>query len=70
MNKHIDNERGIALLMAIIAIVVVGGLLIGVANTARLESRQAQNTGAMAADPSKETSLSSRTLSRTNVREL
>ncbi|MEE8135066.1 MAG: hypothetical protein V3T56_08405, partial [Gemmatimonadales bacterium] len=47
MNKHIDNERGIALLMAIIAIVVVGGLLIGVANSARLENRQAQNTGAM-----------------------
>ncbi len=48
MNKHIDNERGIALLLAIIAIVVVGGLLIGVANSARLENRQAQNTGAMA----------------------
>ncbi len=48
MNKHIDNERGMALLMSIIAIVMVGGLLIGVANTARLESRQAQNTGAMA----------------------
>ncbi len=47
MKKHIDNERGIALLIAIIAIVVVGGLLIGVANSARLESRQAQNTGAM-----------------------
>ncbi len=46
MNKHIDNERGIALLMAIIAIVVVGGLLIGVATSARLENRQAQNTGA------------------------
>ncbi len=48
MNKHIDNERGIALLMSIIAIVVVGGLLIGVATSARLENRQAQNTGAMA----------------------
>ncbi|MCH6547083.1 MAG: hypothetical protein IH798_01440 [Gemmatimonadetes bacterium] len=48
MNKHIDNERGIALLMAIIAIVVVGGLLIGVTTSARLENRQAQNTGAMA----------------------
>ncbi len=48
MHKHIDNERGIALLMSIIAIVVVGGLLIGVANSARLENRQAQNTGAMA----------------------
>lgn len=48
MNKHIGNERGIALLMSIIAIVVVGGLLIGVAHSARLENRQAQNTGAMA----------------------
>ena len=48
MKKHIDNERGIALLIAIIAIVVVGGLLIGVATSARLENRQAQNTGEMA----------------------
>ncbi len=48
MKKHIDNERGIALLMSIIAIVVVGGLLIGVATSARLENRQAQNTAAMA----------------------
>ncbi len=48
MNKHIDNERGIALLLAIIAIVVIGGLLIGVTTSARLETRQAQNTGAMA----------------------
>ncbi len=48
MHQHIDNERGIALLIAIIAIVVVGGLLIGVATSARLENRQAQNTGAMA----------------------
>ncbi len=48
MNKHIDNERGIALLMAIFAIVVVGGQLIGVTTSARLENRQAQNTGAVA----------------------
>ncbi len=48
MNKHINNERGIALLIAIIAIIVVGGLLIGVATSARLENRQAQNTGQMA----------------------
>ncbi len=47
MNKHIDNERGIALLISIIAIVVVGGLLIGVATSARLENRQAQNTAQM-----------------------
>ena len=43
MNKHIENERGIALLLAIIAIVVIGGLLIGVTTSARLETRQAQN---------------------------
>ena len=48
MNKHIDNERGIALLISLIAVVVVGGLLVGVSVSARLEHRQAQNTGAMA----------------------
>ncbi len=48
MAKHIDNERGIALLIAIIAIVVVGGLLVGIATAARLENRQAHNTGEMA----------------------
>ena len=48
MQKHIDNERGIALLIAIIAIVVVGGLLIGVSTSARLEHRQALNTEEMA----------------------
>ncbi len=48
MQKHIDNERGIALLLAIIAIVVVGGLLIGVSTSARLEHRQALNTEEMA----------------------
>ncbi len=48
MNKHTDNEHGIALLIAIIAIVVVGGLLIGVTTSSRLEHRQAQNTEEMA----------------------
>ncbi len=48
MQKPIDNERGIALLIAIIAIVVVGGLLIGVSTSARLEHRQALNTEEMA----------------------
>ncbi len=48
MNKHIDNERGIALLISIIALVVVGGMLTGVTVSARLENRQAQNTGEMA----------------------
>ena len=48
MTKHIHNERGIALLVSILAIVVVGGLLVGVATAARLENRQAHNTGEMA----------------------
>ena len=48
MNQHIDDECGIALLIAIVAMVVVGGLLIGVTTSARLENRQAQNTQEMA----------------------
>ena len=47
MNKYIDNERGIALLITIVAIIVVGGLLIGVSTSARLEHRQARNTEEM-----------------------
>jgi len=48
MTKHIHNERGIALLVSILAIVVVGGLLVGIATAARLENRQAHNTEEMA----------------------
>ena len=48
MTKHIRTERGIALLVSILAIVVVGGLVVGVATSARLENRQAQNTEEMA----------------------
>ena len=48
MTKHIHNERGIALLVSILAIVVVGGLLVGIATAARLENRQAHNTKEMA----------------------
>lgn len=44
MIPHRCNERGIALLVAILAIIVVGGLVVGVSTVARLESRQAQNT--------------------------
>ena len=48
MVKHMHNERGIALLVSILAIVVVGGLLIGIATASRLENRQAHNTEEMA----------------------
>ncbi len=48
MIKHINNERGLALLVSIMAIIVVGGLLIGTVTAARLENRQAHNTGEMA----------------------
>lgn len=48
MIKHIHNERGLALLMSIMAIIVVGGLLVGTVTAARLENRQAHNTGEMA----------------------
>lgn len=48
MTEHIHNERGLALLMSILAIIVVGGLLVGIATAARLENRQAHNTGEMA----------------------
>jgi hypothetical protein len=48
MTNHIRNERGIALVLSILAIVVVGGLVVGVATSARLENRQAQNTEEMA----------------------
>jgi len=48
MIKHRHNERGIALLVSILAIVVVGGLLVGIATAARLENRQAHNTEEMA----------------------
>ena len=47
MTKHIDNERGLALLVSIMAIIVVGGLLVGTVTAARLENRQAHNTGEM-----------------------
>lgn len=45
MNTHTRNEKGIALIVSIMAIIVIGGLLVGVATAARLEHRQAQNTG-------------------------
>ena len=48
MIKHINNERGLALLVSIMAIIVVGGLLVGTVTAARLENRQAHNTGEMA----------------------
>ena len=48
MTKHIDNERGLALLVSILAIIVVGGLLVGTVTAAILENRQAHNTGEMA----------------------
>jgi len=48
MTKHIHNERGLALLVSIMAIIVVGGLLVGTVTAARLENRQAHNTGEMA----------------------
>ena len=47
MTKHINNERGLALLVSIMAIIVVGGLLVGTVTAARLENRQAHNTGEM-----------------------
>ena len=48
MTKHIHNERGLALLVSILAIIVVGGLLVGIASAARLENKQAHNTEEMA----------------------
>ena len=48
MTEHIHNERGLALLVSIMAIIVVGGLLVGTVTAARLENRQAHNTGEMA----------------------
>ena len=47
MNTHTRNERGIALIISIMCIIVIGGLVVGVATAARLEHRQAQNTGEM-----------------------
>ncbi len=47
MNTHTRNERGIALILSIMCIIVIGGLVVGVATAARLEHRQAQNTGEM-----------------------
>lgn len=44
-NTHLGSERGIALMISIMAILVVGGLIVGVATAARLEHRQGQNTG-------------------------
>ena len=45
MNQHKRNERGIAMVVAIVAIVVIGAMVIGVASAVVFEHRQAQMSG-------------------------